>query len=118
MVKDNKVMISGMFQSRWNSETDFEFKIQRIMLLDNVKTQLTKRINLELTLQRLNDDFVHNISKYVDKSGNCELGIQIVDEQNREKTKLQSSFKKVNMSDGFLEELKKMEGVAYQVITA
>jgi len=118
MVKDNKVMISGMFQSRWNSETDFEFKIQRIMLLDNVKTQLTKRINLELTLQRLNDDFVHNISKYVDKSGNCELGIQIVDESTQEKMKLCSSYKKIEMSDEFLEAITKMEGVLYKVITS
>ena len=117
MVKDNKVMMTGTFQSRWNSETEFEFKIQRIMLLDNVKTSLTKRINLELSIKRVNDEFVNIISKYAEKAGNCELGIQIVDEQAREKVKLYSSYKKIELSDGFLEELTKMEGVDYKVIT-
>lgn len=117
MVKDNKVMMTGTFQSRWNSETEFEFKIQRIMLLDNVKTSLTKRINLELSIKRVNDEFVDIISKYAEKAGNCELGIQIVDEHTREKVKLYSSYKKIEVSDGFLEELTKMEGVGYKVVT-
>ena len=118
MVKDSKIMVTGMFQNRWNSETDFEFKIHRIMLLDNVKSTYTKRINLELTLKRLDDEFVNIITKYAEKSGNCELGIQIVDESTQEKMKLCSSYKKIEMSDEFLEAITKMEGVLYKVITS
>ncbi|MBK7689905.1 MAG: DNA polymerase III subunit alpha [Bacteroidetes bacterium] len=118
MVKDSKIMISGMFQSRWNSETDFEFKIQRILLLENVKASLTKRINMELTLKRLDDEFVNIISKYAEKAGNCELGIQIVDEVSRDRVKLYNSYKKMEMSDGFIEELSKLEGVVYHVLSS
>jgi len=117
MVQDNKVMITGQFQSRWKSETDFEFKIHSMTLLENVKKTLTKRLNMEVALDRLDEAMVAIIRKYADKAGMTELGIRIVDNTTRETIKLYTPSRKIELSDGFIEELTKMEGIVYNVKT-
>lgn len=117
IVSDNKVMINGQFQSRWGSETDFEFKIQSMMLLENVKKTLTKRLSMEVALDKLDHAFVSIIQKYAEKSGSTELGIKVVDRTTSEVVRLYTPYKKVELSDGFIEELTKLNGIVYNVIT-
>ena len=87
------------------------------MLLENVKRSLTKRLSLELALDKLDAAMVDIIRKYAEKAGNTELGIKIVDPTTRESLKLYSSIRKFELSDDFIEELTKMEGIVYNVTT-
>ncbi|MBK7762008.1 MAG: DNA polymerase III subunit alpha [Bacteroidetes bacterium] len=117
MIQNNKVMISGMFQNRWNSETEFEFKIQSMILLDDVKKTFTKRLNMTIQLEKLDQAFLEVIQKYGDKPGKCELGIHVIDQSNQQAVKLYTPMRKVELSDGFLDALSKMDGLLYNIVT-
>lgn len=113
--KDLKVMISGAFQMKYQNE--ISFTISNITLLENVKKLFTKKINLKLRLETLDNALLDIISKYTERPGNCEFGIIISDEEMNHQVKLSNSYKKIELSDQFLEELKKYEDVFYQVVS-
>jgi DNA polymerase-3 subunit alpha len=117
IVDDNKIMLSVSWQPKRFKPEESELKIQAIMLLENVKRSLTKRLSLELALDKLDAAMVDIIRKYAEKAGNTELGIKIVDPTTRESLKLYSSIRKFELSDDFIEELTKMEGIVYNVTT-
>ena len=117
LVLDNKIMISGRFQTRWQQEDQFEFKVLSLTLLENVKKLLTKRLTIEIALQKLDDEFVNIVRKHAEKTGSCELGIQVVDLSTQEQIKMYTPYKKIELNDAFLEELTKMNGLVYKVVT-
>lgn len=87
------------------------------MLLEEVKNTLTKKLSIEISLQKLDEAFVDIIRKYAEVPGKCALGIQVKDETTQEMVRLQQSFKKITLSDEFIDALNKMEGVIYSVQT-
>lgn len=115
LIQDNKLMMTIIYQNRWNDETQWECKIQSMMLLEEVKNTLTKKLSIEISLQKLDEAFVDIIRKYAEVPGKCALGIQVKDETTQEMVRLQQSFKKITLSDEFIDELNKMEGVIYSV---
>ena len=117
LMQDNKVVINGTFAPRFYDPSLFEFKISHIMLLDNVLKTMTKRINIEIPIDKLNDELVHLIAKHTELPGKCEVGIKVVDLQNQQIVKMFTSYKKIEMSEGFLDDLTKVEGIHYSVIT-
>lgn len=117
LLQDNKVFIQGRFQARFYDETQFEFKIQSISLLDDVMATMTKRLNIEVPLQHVTGNFVEMIRKHAEKSGSCELGIKVVDLTTREIIRMHTSYKKIEFNDVLVNELTKTEGIVYNVIT-
>lgn len=117
LIPDNKLMLTVICQSRWNDETQWEYKIQTMMLLEDVKSALTKQLTIELSLHRLDEAFVDIIKKYAEIPGKCTLGIQVRDESSQELIRLKQSFRKIELSDDFIEALNNMEGVLYSVQT-
>lgn len=78
---------------------------------------MTKRLTIEIALQKLDDELVSIIRKYAEKTGNCELSIQVVDLTIQEQIKMYTPYKKIELNDAFLEELTKMNGLVYKVVT-
>ena len=110
-------MVTGTYQNRWNDENQWEFKIQSMYLLEDVKKLLTKRLNMTVQLERLDSAFMAIIQKYAETAGKCELGIQVVDKASDKTIRLYTPHRKIELSDRFLEELAKMEGIVYNVVT-
>ena len=117
LIQDNKIMVSGIYQPRWNDEAQYEFKINQMLLLEDVKKVLTKRLNMSVSLQRLDQAFLDIIQKYAETAGRCELGIQVTDPETQQTVKLYTPHRKIELNDRFLEELTRMEGIVYNVIT-
>jgi DNA polymerase III subunit alpha len=114
--QDNKVVITGRFQGRFYDPTQFEFKVSSVSLLENVMKTMTKRLNIEIKLEKLNQDFLNIIYKYAEKSGNCELGIKVVDMQTHDTVKMKTSSKHIELTDELLQELTQFEGLVYNVV--
>lgn len=64
---------TGNFKARWNSTTDFEFKLTSVMLLETVKRLLTRQLQVELHPKLLKEEMVafidQNIRTFPGKSG-------------------------------------------------
>nr|MBP6625028.1 hypothetical protein [Chitinophagaceae bacterium] len=116
LLQDNKVYIQGRFQQKFYDETQFDFKIQSITLLENVMKTMTKKLNLELKLDQIDAKFVELMNKYAEKSGGCELGIKIVDELHGDTMKLRTSYKKIELNEHLIDDITKLYGMVYNVV--
>jgi DNA polymerase-3 subunit alpha len=67
-----KVCINGSFRNRFNQPNNFEFKIQTMSLLETVKQNQTRSIEISLHPSHLNEDmisfFEKNLKQYPGKS--------------------------------------------------
>jgi DNA polymerase-3 subunit alpha len=117
LLQDNKVVIQGRYQTRQYDATQFEFKVLSVSLLENVMETMSKRVNLEISLHKLDDVFLQIIQKYAEKSGSCELGIKIVDATTSETINLKTSSRHITLSEEFIAELTKFDGLKFKVIS-
>ncbi|MEO5683588.1 MAG: DNA polymerase III subunit alpha [Chitinophagaceae bacterium] len=72
MEKGTNLFVSGSFKQRYN-KAEFEFRIEKIMLLESIKQQLTKQVVIDLEARHLNDKmlhfFEHNIKRFPGRTG-------------------------------------------------
>jgi DNA polymerase-3 subunit alpha len=78
-----KLMVQGVYAEHKYKPGVMEFQIQNIMLLDEVKKMLTRRMHLLVPLQKVDDGLVNFLTDNLKKNpGNTELVLQVVDETN------------------------------------
>jgi len=72
MEKGTNLFVTGSFKQRYN-KADFEFRIEKIMLLESIKQHLTKQVVIDLEARHLNDKMVHffenNIKRFPGRAG-------------------------------------------------
>ena len=111
-----KLMIQGVYAEHKYRTGVMEFQIQNIMLLDNVRKAMTKRLHLLLPLALLTDEFVDfiysNVKKY---PGNTEFTFQVVDEEKQRVARLKSHNIKLELNDELIQFLLETEGIKYSL---
>jgi len=72
MEKGTNLFVTGSFKQRYN-KAEFEFRIEKIMLLESIKQHLTKQVVIDLEARHLNDKMVHffenNIRSFPGRAG-------------------------------------------------
>jgi len=72
MEKGTNLFVTGSFKQRYN-KAEFEFRIEKIMLLESIKQHLTKQVVIDLEARHLNDKMVHffenNIKRFPGRAG-------------------------------------------------
>jgi len=109
-----KLMIWGEYRERYNQANVLELKIQNILLLDEVRKKLTKRVCLSLPLERLDASFTDFMEGNVKKHpGTTELLIQVADDRANRSIKLKSQLVKIEISDDLLRFLQEHDYIKY-----
>jgi hypothetical protein len=86
-----------------------EFQIQNMMLLDEVRKVLTKKIHLSLPLLKVNDEFVTFMEENLKKHpGNTELILHIADWDGMD-VRLKSQARKIEVNDELIRYLQEHE---------
>lgn len=115
---DNGQMIAvqGMYAEHKYRPGVMEFQIQNIMLLDHVKKMLTKRIRLQLSLHKLDEQVVsflqNNLKTY---PGSTDLLIQINDDTTLQFTQLKSFNQKIAVNDELVDFLEANDFIRYGI---
>lgn len=106
LVNGQKLMITGVYDEHRFRPGTMEFQIQNIMLLDEVRKVMTKKIHLSVPLHKLSEEFAtfmaDNTKKY---PGNTELVISVKDMETDMLIRMKTQNKKILVSDeliGFL----------------
>jgi DNA polymerase III subunit alpha len=107
------VFIKGKVQSRFRSETEFEFKVFSIDLLADVIDKQVKGIQLDMKLNSINTDLINSISKVFEKPGKGTLKFRIIDSDDNIQIDLPSQTKKITVNKELISEIDKLEGVRY-----
>jgi len=96
---DNKLLIHGKYQQRYNSE-EFEFKVKKVELLaDTMGAAKRLEINLPCDEMDLSSEKVSKIQSLLEENqGKIHVYINLISRQNRTKVSLISSSKKIDLN--------------------
>lgn len=112
------VLLCGAFKLR-QYKAEYEFRISSINLAENVKTQLTKQLCLEVDARNIQPDFVEfleqNISSHPGKSG---LKITVSEPKNGLKINLMTLDYGFEMNHDMIRYLEEKPEIEVQVATA
>jgi DNA polymerase-3 subunit alpha len=113
------LMVQGVYGEHKYRPGVMEFQIQNIMLLDNVRKALTKRIYIRLPLHHVDTVLIQFFTENVKSNpGNTEFVIQVVDETTQQITKLKSSQAKLGLNDDLIQFLDSDDKLQYSIETA
>lgn len=116
--KGKNLYLTGTFKLRFN-KTEYEFKVERITMLENIKQQLTKQVILDLEAFQVNEQlltFIHqNVKKHPGKMG---LKFNISEPRMNAKVCLFSRESGFEMNDEMAAWLHENGDIGVQVLTA
>ena len=115
--KGKNLFLTGSFKPRFNTN-QFEFKIEKMMLLESIKPILTKQVIMDVEARFVNEDLVRfmegNVKKYPGKSG---LKFNIVETKSHARVSLFTMGQGFEMNDEMSAFLEKTPEVEVQVVT-
>jgi DNA polymerase-3 subunit alpha len=115
LVNGQKLMIQGVYDEHRFRPGTMEFQIQNMMLLDEVRKKLTKRLHLSIPLHKLDDIFVDFMEQNLrNHPGTTELMLHVSDWDGME-TKLKSQNKKIEVNDELVRYIEEHEEIKYSL---
>jgi DNA-directed DNA polymerase III (polc) len=119
LVNGQKLMIEGVYAEHKYRPGVMEFQIARIMLLDEVRKKLTKKVHILVPLHKVDRQLVTFLKDNQKKHpGNTDFIIQVVDETARVSVKLKSHTQKLEVNDELTQFLMERDDVKFQLEVA
>jgi DNA polymerase-3 subunit alpha len=116
LTNGQKIMIQGAYNEHKYRQGVMEFQIQNMMLLDEMRKVMTKKLNLKLPLHKLDAQvaafLIDNVKKH---PGKTDLTVQVVDETTQSITRLKSGGVKMQMNDDMITYLKGRDDIEYNI---
>lgn len=116
LVNGQKLMLQGVWDEHRFRPGVMEFQIQNIMLLDEVRKLMTKKIHLSLTLDKLSyafADFIENNAKT--HPGNTELIVSVKDLESDMAVRLKGQGRKIELNNDLIQFLQENEDIKYSL---
>ena len=115
--KGKNVFITGGFRQRFN-KAEFEFRIEKMMLLESIKPILTKQVVMDVEARYISPEMVQfietNVKKYPGKTG---LKFNIVESKTQARVSLFTMGSGFEMNDELSAFLEKTPELEVQVVT-
>ncbi len=113
--------LTGNIKPRWKRENEFEFNVEDIQLLSDVREKMVQGVELQLYLSDLNDSLINEITSITEEhKGNCNLKVRVFHDYEGEPlhVDLLSRHTKVNPDDTFIKRLNSLDEIRYSIVTA
>jgi DNA polymerase-3 subunit alpha len=108
------ILVKGRVQKRFNQET-WEFKINHIELLSEVRKNHVKTFTVNIALHLINKSLIEDIEKLAkNNKGSSLLRFNIIDEKGRE-IKMFSRNTRIKVDNSFLEYFDNYPGIEYRI---
>lgn len=102
--------------NKWK-ENEFEFKINNITLLDEIRGKMIKGLRVNIDLDDLSLDLMEKLEKITAKyKGEAKLYINVIDSKENITLDLMSTKFKVDPSNEMIQELGQLPEVVYQIV--
>ena len=116
--KGKNIFLTGFFNKRYN-RAEFEFKVDKMLLLESIKPILTKQLIIDLDARHLNEQMIRflekNIKRYPGKAG---LKFNIQDSKLNAKISLYSLENGFEMNDEMAAFLQDCPEFDVQIVSA
>jgi DNA polymerase-3 subunit alpha len=109
--------MTGYFKTRYN-RPEFEFKVEKMLLLESIKGLLTKQLVIDLDARHLNDHMVKFLEKNIRKHpGKTSLKFNVQESKTNAKISLYSLENGFEMNDEMAAFLQDCPEFDVQVVT-
>ena len=110
------LFIKGRVMLRYKSEDQYELKINKIMLMSDVRKEYIKSISLKISINSISDNLIDDLEKIFEKYiGKQKMKLIIIDSLDSIKVETFSKKYRLNLSNGFFNELKTIKGISYSL---
>ncbi|HSU29229.1 MAG TPA: OB-fold nucleic acid binding domain-containing protein, partial [Chitinophagaceae bacterium] len=117
LLQGNTVFITGFFRPRYNRE-EFEFKVAHVSLVETLKRNLTKQVNIEVNPNDVNEDMIQFMSKNLkDYPGKSTLKFVLSEPGKKMKISLVTMDNGFEMNDELIHFLESKPELDVQVVT-
>ena len=111
------VMLEGAFRKRYNGD-QYDFKLEKLHLLETVKPNLTKQVIIDVEPQFINEELVDFIDKNVKANpGKTSLKFNIIDSRHKFKVGMYSLERSLTMNDDMAFFLNGNKDIEVSVVT-
>ena len=115
--RGKNLFLCGSFRKRFNRE-EFEFKVDKIMLLETIKQVLTKQVIIDVEARFVNEDMVRFVEKNVKTHpGRSGLKFQVIESKNSWKIGMYMMENGFEMNDEMAAYLTNQPELEVQVIS-
>jgi DNA polymerase-3 subunit alpha len=115
--KGKNLFLTGGFRQRFN-KAEFEFRIEKMMLLESIKPILTRQVIMEVEARFINEELVQFIEKNVKKyPGKSALKFNILESKSQARISLFTMGNGFEMNDEMSAFLEKTPELEVQVVT-
>jgi DNA polymerase-3 subunit alpha len=115
--KGKNLFITGAFRLRFN-KTEYEFKIERMMLLESIKPILTKQLIMDIEARYISAEMVQFMEKNIKKyPGKSLLKFNILEPKSRSKVSMYTMGTGFEMNDEMAAFLAEKPELEVQVVT-
>jgi DNA polymerase-3 subunit alpha len=97
--KGKNIFMTGYFKARYN-RAEFEFKVDKMMMLESIKPHLTKQLVLDLEVRHLNEQMIRFMDKNIRKHpGKSSLKFNIQESKNNQRISMYTLENGFEMND-------------------
>jgi DNA polymerase-3 subunit alpha len=109
--------VTGRVQSRYKSEDQFEIKVSKVELLQDVRNTKSKGVSLNIQLESLNEQMITNLHQVIKQyPGSYTLKFKVVDQEKSISVDLMTKNYKVDLSNQLIDDLKKFDQIYLELI--
>lgn len=115
------LQLRGIVTERFKQKDNWEFKVNSIVLLSELRDKMSKSLTIQLPLTELSTAFINKMDEIIrlnteqNESRNCQLKFMIMDYEEETILEMPSKMVRINPSNEFLDEISKMIGVRYKL---
>ncbi len=115
------LQIRGRVMERFGKSGDWEFKVNKVNLLAELRDKLAKSITIQMYIDQVNEQVMQDIEAVVAENRqnsehtSCKLNFEIHDREMQLKLELPSKFIQVNPNNQFLMALSQIKSIAYKL---
>jgi DNA polymerase III subunit alpha len=115
------LQVRGIVTERFKQKDNWEYKVNSIVLLSELRDKMSKCLTIQLPLTELSENFMDRMDEIVkanteqNPQRNCQLKFMIMDFDDETALEMPSKSCKINPSNEFLEDITKLNGVRYKL---
>jgi DNA polymerase-3 subunit alpha len=116
--KGNNLFITGFFRQRFG-KSEFEFKVEKIMLLESIKPYLTRQLVVDIDVRSVNEDLVKFLEKNVKKfPGRSTLKLNILEPKTNARISMYTLDNGFEMNDEMAAFLENRPDLDVQIVSS
>ncbi|MCS6935472.1 MAG: DNA polymerase III subunit alpha [Chitinophagales bacterium] len=109
-IPDAMVYITGRYVKRWNNNDEYEFKINTVELLSEMRDKLIKKLTLELRVNEVDEILINELISLAEKyPGKTTLRVLIRDDTTGIYVGLYSTSRKISVSNELFRQIESLQ---------